>query len=137
MTNSYPGDVGSIVIGGTIVTTKVYNFSESGGNLNETTIPTLGRRINRRSISIKEPYEVTFDFTAQDTIFGTTLSIGSYVSTVIFKLWEDNPALTLTYGEGRIKSLNFSHSADDVLKGTISIEFSPYNTTGSDNRTVA
>jgi len=137
MTNPYPGDVGSIVIGGTIVTTKVYNFSESGGDISETTIPTMGRRINRRAISTKEPYVVTFDFTSQDTTFGTTLNVGSYISSTIFKLWEDNPALTLTYGEGRVKSLNFEHSADDVLKGTISIEFSPYNTTGSDNRTVA
>jgi len=137
MTNPYPGDVGSIVIGTTIVTTKVSNYSESGGDLTETTIPTMGRRTSRRQLSTRNPYEVTFDFTAQDTTFGVTLSTGSYLNTAIFKLYETNPSLTITYGEGRIKGLNFEHSADDVLKGNIILEFSAYSNSGTDNRTVS
>ena len=134
MTNPYPSDVGSISIAGTIVTSYIHNFSESGGDLTETTVQTMGRRQSRRRLSSKKPYEVTFDFTAQDTTFGATLS---YVNNAVFKLYELDPSLTITYGEGRIKSINFEHSADDVLKGNIVLEFAPYTNGGSDNRTVS
>ena len=137
MTNPFGGDVGSIVIGGHIVTTYISNFSETGGDLTETTIPTMGRRKSRRRRSAKNPYEVTFDFTAQDTTFGVTLSTGSYIGNAIFKLYETNPSLTITYGVGRIKAINFEHSADDNLKGNIVLEFNPYNVSGVDNRVVS
>jgi len=137
MTNPYPSDVGSISIAGTIVTSYIHNFSESGGDLTETTVKTMGRRQSRRRLSGKNPYTVTFDFTAQDTTFGAILTTGSYISSAVFKLYETNPPLTITYGEGRIKSINFEHSADDVLKGNIVLEFAPYANDGSDNRTVS
>jgi hypothetical protein len=137
MTNPFPSDSGSISVGGTIITTLISNYGESGGEISNPSIKTMGRRINRTSKGIKSPYQVTFNFSAQDTTFGNTLSVGSWVDQVIFKVYEDNPSITITYGEGIIKSINYNHNADDLLKGNMIIEFNPYDNDGVDNRTVS
>jgi len=137
MTNPYLSDIGSISISGNIVSSYISNFSETGGDLTGTTIPTMGRRQSRNRYSTKNPYEVTFDFSAQDTTFGTTLSLGSSISGAVFKVYESNPSITITYGAGYIKGLNYDQSADDRLKGNIVLEFSPYNKSGTDNRVIS
>lgn len=126
-----PEDV-TITIDGNDLTTKIFNFEETGGERNRNNIRTM-RRNHKKGLSSPTDWNVSFNTTVTDTdFFDQYETVGSFDISISW-----SGSLTITYNEAQSLTSNVSMSADDRLISTNNFVVPYYDENGSSNRVIS
>lgn len=128
----------SVIINSGSVTTRVSNFSESGGETKFASSKGFGKIVDTGSV-FNSDYEVLFDVLLSGSEFYDIVDGGT--TTVSVQLQDNSippiTELTLTYTNVLPKVVTGGLNADGYFKGTLSLLIPYYDSTGAKNRTVS
>lgn len=127
-----PEDV-TVTIGGSVLTTQLFEFNETGGETNYRHIKSLGRK-HKFSKGVPSDYQVSFQSTVSGSSFDDVFSREDDVQTISLAF---SGGITLTYNNTRNFVVNYNMTADDRLVANIEFSLPFYDLNGSQNRVVS